>query len=1170
MATRRRPTRSGPWEPPLLEAKLNRPQAGPALERPRLARALDEHAHRPLTLVVADAGFGKTTLLAAWVRTLSRPVVWYSLMPSDDDPIVFGRYLLQGFRRESPRFGSGFQRALEEARPGGRTAEMLGGTLAQELAGLKGGPWVLVLDDFHEVATNAQVVELVGSLVRQLPDAIRLVVASRTLPPLPVERMRARSELFELHSSHLRFTRDELAALFGEVYQRPLEPSELVALEEATLGWPTAVHLVHESLRRADHVALTEVLAQFRASNLELHEYLSAEVYARLDESSRRLLERTAALSRFDATLAARMAALPDARGTLEALARRGLLRAFGAGAQTTWECHDLVRRFIREELEARDGEAGRRLLEGETAEVLAARGEPERALRHFLAAGRAADAASLVRDLAPGLLRQGRAEALRGYLTDLPERLVQSDAALAIALADAQQALGAWDEAEARYGAVLERCRELGARELEARALIGLGKLLTLRGRHEQVLGMAERGLAASRGLPSDLKAHLLRLKAGAHFYLGQHGAAVDALGQARALLEGAEPDALVPIVHNLAIAYGAQGRFREASDEFRAALATVRGSASPRAPLYLSNLAFLLAELGDLAEARKAAEEGLVAAQRFANRAQETLCQQALAQILAESGDFDGALAALRRAEELNGELRMEVIAADLLGLRGRIFLGRGEYRRAVEFVGAAIERLQSRPDEPRLTEFRATLGWCELRAGRVRVARDALAALVGPADAAENEYQQTRVHYWLAEALLALDETAEVDAHLRTALRKARERGYIHFLRGQAREEPAPLLHALARGIELDTVAAALVDAGPAVESPLLALLPRAPAAVAEAAITVLGEIGGEHAARTLPRLAQSRRALRPAVRVTMRHVDSRLARGAVAAGAPRLVLWGPPQLRIGDETVPASAWRAQRAFHLLVFLALHPRGASRDELLERFWPGRQLAAGRKNFHPTLSYIRSVMPSADEPAILRESEIYRLHPDYPLTCDHWEFERAESEARASTVPRVRRAALERAVAVAQGAFLQGLYLDWADELQARSRDRLEKILLQLAPLAAAAGDLDAALLHFRRASEIDAYRESTRLAIVECMMRLGNRRGALVEYEKLRALLRSELGVEPLPETEEAVQRLLAGEHVHPWAGPSPGAQAQDTQGVARSGQVRLKSARGGSPR
>ncbi|HKQ56762.1 MAG TPA: BTAD domain-containing putative transcriptional regulator, partial [Candidatus Eisenbacteria bacterium] len=244
----------------------------------------------------------------------------------------------------------------------------------------------------------------------------------------------------------------------------------------------------------------------------------------------------------------------------------------------------------------------------------------------------------------------------------------------------------------------------------------------------------------------------------------------------------------------------------------------------------------------------------------------------------------------------------------------------------------------------------------------------------------------------------------------------------------------------------------------------------------------------------------------------------------------ARVPRLVLFGPPQLQVGGHPVPASVWRAQRAFHLLIFLALRPRGAVKDELLEHFWPGRQLAAGRRNFHPTLSYIRSVLPRHREAAILREGEYYRLNPAYPLVCDAWEFDGALDEARAGRDPGSRRRALEAALALASAPFLEGVYGGWAEELQGRNRDRVEKLLIDLGGAYTQAGDHDKALACYRRAAELDAFREGTRLSMIESMVRLGNRRAAVSEYEKLRGLLRAELGVDPLPETERAVQRLL----------------------------------------
>lgn len=1174
--TRAATARTDRVAPLLVRSKLSLPNpAGSVLDRPRLLAALAEHATRPLTLVTAEAGYGKTTLLGAFAERSRRPVVWYSLMPSDADPVVFGRYLLEGFRRDTPRFGKDFERALDETRPGARSIEMLGGTLANELATLRGPATLLVLDDFQDVAGNPQVVALTDTILRFLPPSVRVVIASRGALPLALERLRAKGELFELTSSHLRLTREEMEKLFAEVYKRPLVEAELTALEDTTLGWPTAVHLIHESLRRAPDRGLEAVIEDFRTSSLDLHDYLSVEVFRRFDEESRRLLERTAALTRFDVGLAAALAGMPDPRARLDALARRGLLRTYGSGEHTSYECHELVRRFLRQEVEARGGPDAWQELESEAGRALESRGDNELALRHYLAAKRGADASRLLRVMAPRFLRSGRAATLAQHLADLPLEWRKGDPPLTVALADAQGALGDWNAAEPAYEEALAQSRAGGDREVECRAIVGLGKIYNLRGKHEQVLGMAERGLALASELPLDVGVRLLQMKAGAHFYLGQFGAAVRVLDEVRSILpDSADPELVIPTIHNLAVALHNQGRFREASEEFKAALVQVQGGGSPRAALYQYNLALLQCDLGELADAKRAAEDGLAVAQRFSHRAHEAMCHLALSQALVGGGDLDGALSSLRHAEDLNAELRMEVIAADLLALRARVFCARGQYRRAVDFLERALERLAGGADNPRFSEFQASLAWCELRAGRPRVAHDRLAPLVPKTEAGEDGFQRMRVHYWLAETRLALGEPAAAEPLLRTALALVRERGYGYFLAVQAREEPEPVLYALTNGIELDAAADALVSAGGDIEEPLLDLLEHAKPAVAEAALSVLAELGGGGALARLQQMSSTRRELASAMRAALKRITERLARGAPAMPAPqasetpRLTLFGPPRLAIDGRPIAASVWRSQRAFQVLVYFALHPEGASRDELIELFWPGRRSRAARQNFHPTLSYLRSALPRAQSAPIERSGETYRLNRAYPMTCDAWEIERAFADAKLARDAQDRSTAFERAASLATAPFLQGFYGDWAVELQARMRDRLEKLHLALGDLAARRGDFDAAIDSFRRASELDEFRESTRLALMEALVRTSNRPAALAEYEKLKSRLRSELGVEPLPETDETVRRLLAGEPVHDWDEES--AQAPRGQKVTKIGQARLKSvARSSAP-
>jgi LuxR family transcriptional regulator, maltose regulon positive regulatory protein len=195
-------TAAAPEHDVLLATKLHIPRRRPEfLARPRLTQRLAEGTARELVLICTPAGFGKTTLLADWARGGQRPVAWLSLDEADNDPVRFWRHVAA---------------ALDGALPGvaGRIAGLLEGlrsasfqavaTLVNELAD-SADEVVLVLDDYHLIQAQS-VHESLGFLLDHLPASLRLVVASRADPPLPLARLRARGQLAELRERDLRFT----------------------------------------------------------------------------------------------------------------------------------------------------------------------------------------------------------------------------------------------------------------------------------------------------------------------------------------------------------------------------------------------------------------------------------------------------------------------------------------------------------------------------------------------------------------------------------------------------------------------------------------------------------------------------------------------------------------------------------------------------------------------------------------------------------------------------------------------------------------------------------------------------------------------------------------------------------------------------------------------------
>src|SRR5438067_9301110 len=198
---------------PLLATKLYIPRLRPnVVSRPRLIERLNEGLHRKLTLIAASAGFGKTTLVSAWVAGCDRQVAWLSLDKGDSDPPLFLTYLVAALQTIAPTIGEGVLGVLQSPQPP-PTASILT-TLLNEITTIS-DQFILVLDDYHVLEAKA-VDQALTYLVEHLPPQMHLVIATREDPQLPLARLRARGHLSELRAADLRFTPSEAATFLPQ------------------------------------------------------------------------------------------------------------------------------------------------------------------------------------------------------------------------------------------------------------------------------------------------------------------------------------------------------------------------------------------------------------------------------------------------------------------------------------------------------------------------------------------------------------------------------------------------------------------------------------------------------------------------------------------------------------------------------------------------------------------------------------------------------------------------------------------------------------------------------------------------------------------------------------------------------------------------------------------
>ena len=228
----------------LTQTKLHRPRPiHGLLTRPRLVHSLDNS--RNLTLLLAPAGYGKTTLLSTWLEGSDLPSAWLSLDERDNDLMVFSSYLaaavhtvFRGLLHNVVRVTSG----LTEPNP-----DLLTRTIVNCLDTVT-RPFVLVLDDYHTIH-NPAIHTLMTEIIQQSPWGLQLIISSWHDPPLPLARLRTRFDVLELRAADLRFTEDESAHFLQSTVSGTLDDHTLSSIIAGLEGWPAGLRLAALALR---------------------------------------------------------------------------------------------------------------------------------------------------------------------------------------------------------------------------------------------------------------------------------------------------------------------------------------------------------------------------------------------------------------------------------------------------------------------------------------------------------------------------------------------------------------------------------------------------------------------------------------------------------------------------------------------------------------------------------------------------------------------------------------------------------------------------------------------------------------------------------------------------------------------------------------------------------
>ncbi|HHW87291.1 MAG TPA: hypothetical protein GX400_13915 [Chloroflexi bacterium] len=767
----------------LLQTRLHPPVLPPdATPRLRLDALIERGVQRRVLLVIAPAGYGKTTAVLFWAQHQAQPIAWLALSAASDDLAGFVAYVVAAIQMVAPGACAETERLV---RSGQAPASVLHAALVNDLARLR-QPVVLVLDDYDAIVVGA-VHEFMAALIDALPPTLRLILTCRANPPLPLARWRGRGELAEIRAADLRSDATETPALLSALVDAPLPPAIVEAVHVRTEGWVTGLRLAALSLQDSDPAQL---LARFeQAGSVNIRDYLLDEVLHRQPEAVQHFLLTTSILDRMCAPLCAALMEDAPVSAAAERASRTMLDDVTNAGLFVTlldevgeWRrYHPLFAELLRVRLNHLYGARRMGELHCAAGRWFAAQGLVDEAIHHLLVGGDVAAAADVVAAQFQPVMNRENWPQLEHWLALLPDAVVMKHPVLLLARALCLQfhfALTALSPLLAQIDALIPALDPTAAALLVGRFAPLLAHINVMRGEAATALAQAETSLAQT---PDDDR----YIRSQAVFYRGLALQMVGRGEEAEAWLldllraaHGRIDTYTIRLAFALCTNYRAGGEWEKLRATASQMLADAQAAQLPLgegwASVFLGHVAYETNALVE-AEAHYAAGVRLM---YIAHDAAVRECLFGLTLVQLAQRRFDEAAATVARLRDFRSGLDLEIDS-----LAARLALAQGDWATALRWSTSL--RPEATPpfllwqEVPALTAARILAATTE--EASLRRALVLLAPIAAWAERSHNTWRCAECTALRAVALDGLGQTQAADEAMHTALHIADAAGY-----------------------------------------------------------------------------------------------------------------------------------------------------------------------------------------------------------------------------------------------------------------------------------------------------------------------------------------------------------------------------------------------------
>jgi DNA-binding SARP family transcriptional activator/tetratricopeptide (TPR) repeat protein len=1067
---------------PIQPGKIQAPNLrDETLARTRLLDWLEIKIHRRVVFVIADAGYGKTTLLADFSRRTRLRTIWYRLDEDDRDWVGFLAHLVAAGRELDPDFAPRTASILRSLEAGGPTREDAIDTFLEEMPSIARDGAALILDDFHLADEVGDIRTIVREIVARGPERLSIVFASRRPPSIPVSKLRTLGELAELGIADLRFSDAEMEQLFRETYGRPLEPDVLAELAKRTEGWAASLALVQAALRERTPAETRSFVRTLSGARDDLHDYLAEEVVGDLPAIQQQFLMRTSILQRVTPELAQVASGLTavEVQSMIAEAERLGLLGRRAKRRSSEQRYHLLVREFLHERLIASVGneevdQAHRRVA------AWAETGDWQTAAYHWAAAERWSDVARVLDSHLETIVASG-AFAIAAEFYKATERSPASSGHEVIL---SRQASREGDTERVAVHAALATALDPDNDVVLNNQIMAL----VLGGEMEDALKLAER-------LASGARSPLMKEVATAATVLLRLSVDQDVVEAAETFGDLADRSRKRDHGHfegvselNGAITLVPAGQFDEALARAQRSIdvLSTTSSGSELRSAYFAKAA-TLAWLGDLDSARALFREA-GAGVRHAARVEYLLES---AEVEAHLGDAEAS----RRLLDAVGDAERHSLSSSKRVATAILSMREGDLSTAQTAIDSVRGLLAPYPGhQARCLAMRAAILVLARDKGAVGACREAI-------DRADRQ----RARLWAAVAAVAqsaLDESMSsviltLPEQLRCALSVVAEVVLQSIERlGDAAGEIVRAEATLRRDRWLPAIRRAVANSTGAKRSAAAKLLSQVGL---ESDIVLLNEVGRSKGATRSERMLGRDLARRLAPQVTVNDL-------------------GRITIDVGSRRVNGQELR-RKVLALLVFLLTRPRfAATRDEVIEAMWPDIDPNAAINSLNQSVYFLRRVF----EPEYSEETSAGYVRQDSDVLWLDTDLIVSTSGRCAALVAEFERTGQPAAISELSEAYREKFALDFAyEEWTSDYRDWLHVSCVRLIESEIRSlldrGHFERGIAMARRAIQTDPKNDDLEASLLRLLRGSGAHAAAAEQYSHYASMLRRDLGVE-----------------------------------------------------